>query len=124
MTFKFAVATDVTELANKVNAEYKKNGYVKVFLTPDVKNIWINRVLQGARYEEDEGYVDDEDSFILESERVDYETRLDGSDIPLNLRTARKILENDSFENWECVNCDTLEDAIEIVDGGWGINQL
>ena len=124
MTFKFAVATDVTELANKVNPEYKENDYVKVFLTPDVKNIWINRILQGARYEEDEGYVDDEDSFILESEMVDYETRLDGRYIPLNLRTARKILKSDSFESWECVNCDTLEDAIEIVDGGWGINQL
>ena len=124
MTFKFAVATDVTELANKVNPEYKENDYVKVFLTPDVKNIWIIRVLKGYRYEEDEGCVDDEDSFILESEVVDYETRLDGSDIPLNLRTARKILKNDSFESWECVNCDTLEEAIEIVDNGWGINQL
>ena len=124
MTFKFAVATDVTELANKVNPEYKENDYVKVFLTPDVKNIWIIRVLKGYRYEEDEGYVDDEDSFILESEMVDYETRLDGSDIQLNLRTARKILKNDSFENLECVNCDTLEEAIEIVDNGWGINQL
>ena len=124
MTFKFAKATDVTELANKVNPGYKENDYVKVFLTPDVKNIWINRILQGARYEEDEGYVDDKDSFILESEKVDYETRLDGSYIPLNLSQARKILQNDSLENWECVNCDTLEDAIKIVDGGWGINQL
>ena len=124
MTYKFAKATDVTELANKVNPGYKENDYVKVFLTPDVKNIWINRILQGARYEEDEGYVDDKDSFILESEKVDYETRLDGSYIPLNLSQARKILQNDSLENWECVNCDTLEDAIKIVDGGWGINQL
>ena len=124
MTFKFAVATDVTEFAFKENPEYKKNGYVKVFLTPDVKNIWINRVLKGYRYDEDEGYVDDEDSFILESERVDYETRLDGSEVPLNLATARKILKSDSFENREYVNCDTLEEAIEIVDNGWGINQL
>jgi len=46
MKFEFVKATEITEIA-MTNPEYKKNGYLRVFICPDVLDIWLLRILRG-----------------------------------------------------------------------------
>lgn len=114
MKFEFAKYTDVTKLAFELNPEYEKNSYVKVFLCEDTKVFWISRVLKGFNEE----YEEDEDSYLVERERVDKTSRAE----KLKLPRAKQIVASDELENWDYYQYDSLEEAIESIDGGYGLN--
>ena len=114
MKFEFAKYTDVTKLAFELNPEYEKNSYVKVFLCEDTKVFWISRVLKGFNIE----YEEDPDSYLVERERIDKWVRPE----KLKLSRAKAILKSDELENWDCYEFDSLEEAIESIDGGYGLN--
>ena len=116
MKFEFAKYTEATELAFKVNPEYQSNGYERVFLCCDTKVFWIARILKG--YGED--YEAVEGSYIVEREKVDKCSRSE----KLSRSKAENLLANDEFENWDYEVYDCLKDAIESLDGGFGINDL
>ena len=114
MKFEFAKYTDVTKLAFEVNPEYEKNSYVKVFLCEDTKVFWISRVLKGF----DEDYEENPDSYLVERECIDKITRAE----KLKLSRAKAILKDDNLDNWDYYQFDSLDDAIESIDGGYGLN--
>ena len=116
MKFEFAKYTEVTELAFKVNPEYQANSYERIFLCCDTKVFWIARILKG--YGED--YEEIEGSYIVERDRKDKWAKTE----KLNRPKAEKLLINDELENWDYEVYDCLEDAIESLDGGFGINDL
>lgn len=116
MKFEFAKYTDVTGLAFKVNPEYEANHYERVFLCCDTKVFWIARILKGFG----EDYEAIEGSYIVEREQLDKNAKSER----LTFLQASSILINDSFENWDYTVCDSIEEAIELIDGGYGINDL
>lgn len=111
--FEFAKYTEVTELAHKVNPAYKLNNYSRVFLCPDVKCIWLSRILEGV----DGNYERCEGAYLVERNYID-----DHKNVKLGLSQAQKILKNDDLDNWDYIECDSLEHALNIIDGGYGIN--
>ena len=116
MKFEFAKYTEVTKLAFKVNPEYQANCYERIFLCCDTKVFWIARILKG--YGED--YEEVEGSYIVERNKKDKWAKPE----KLNTSKATKILASDDFENWDYEVYDCLEDAIESLDDGFGINNL
>ena len=51
MEFDFAKYTEITDYAFKINPEYKKSGYIRLFICPDVWDFWFVRILQGYNEE-------------------------------------------------------------------------
>lgn len=116
MKFEFAKYTDVTGLALKVNPEYEANHYERVFLCSDTKVFWIARILTGFG----EDYEPIDGSYIVEREQVSKSAK---SECLTHIK-AIDLLEGDSFENWDYTVCDSIEEAIELIDDGCGINDL
>lgn len=114
MKFEYAKYTDVTELAFEMNPLYAENGYVKVFMCEDTKVFWISRVLKGF----DEEYEHDENSYLVERKRIDKFDRIE----KLSVGKAKRLLKSDELENWDYYQFDSLEEAIESIDGGYGLN--
>lgn len=114
MLFEFAKYTEVTELAHKVNPAYKSNNYSRVFLCSDTKGVWLSRILEGVNgdYESCEGV------YLVERDYIEHNRKHE----KLSLARAQQILVDDEFENWDYVECGSLEDALEVIDGGYGIN--
>lgn len=112
MRFEFAKATDVTEYAFSKNPEYKNNSYVKLFVIPDVNDTWLVRVLEGFG----EDYEQIDGSYIVEREKLDNDFK--GQKVTYS--RLLRIIDNDTFENWDYTVCDSIESAIDIVDGGYG----
>lgn len=114
MKFEFAKYTDVTELAFKVNVEYRNNPYVKVYICEDTRVFWISRILKGFNEE----YEVCPDMYLVERERIDKDVRSE----TLYAGKARRILESDELEGWDGHAYHSLEEAIESIDGGYGLN--
>lgn len=113
--FEFPKATDITDLAFTVNDEYKNAGYVKIFIAPDVNDFRLIRILKGfTDYERQEG------CFLFEIENINKQFKSE----KLTLNKVKRILEEDDFSSWECFQFFSLQDAIDEVDGGYGINNL
>lgn len=114
MIFEFAVATDVTKLAHKLNPDYENSSITKVFLTQDVWDTHLHRVVKD--YNKD--YEHEEGVYMLEWEKIPH----DYKGQKLDLKRAKKILEEDDFSSWDVMECYSEEEAVEEVDGGFGIN--
>lgn len=116
MRFELGKYTDVTKLANSL---YSHKEYAKVFICPDIENIWLVRVLVG--YNEEYEKVDG--AILFERDNPDYEFGI----IPKGMYKrvpklfARTVLEQDQFENWDMVSFETMEELLEVLDGGFGI---
>ncbi len=119
MRLEFARYTDITEFAKKLHPD-KYNEYNKIFICSDVKTVWVARVLEGY----DEDYNNCEDSFILERNNID---RYEASDMKRmtllgkSERFVEIILEEDDLSNWDFEVCDSEEEAIDMLDDGFGI---
>ena len=115
MKFEFATATDVTTLAKELHPDYF-NQYKKVYLTPDVWDCHVVRILEGVG----EDYEDEEGAFLMEWNKIDLQRK--GEDV--NLGVAKRILTEDSEDggNWDYTVYYSMEEVIEAVDGGFGIN--
>lgn len=117
---KFAKFYDITELAKKIDTS-KYGEYEKVFVCLDVRDVWIARLVDGVRYEEDEGYVTDETSKILERNNLPKDSKSQGID---SLEELTEFLEADDLSNWDCYNVLTVKDAEEMLDDGFGLGEL
>ena len=113
MEFKFGQYTEITDLAFEVNPDYKKEGYVRFFICPDVWDFWFCRILEG--YNED--YEIEEGSYILERDKIAMDKKGEG----LTLSKVKKIIAEHDGSNWDNEQSYDIESLIEMVDGGFGI---
>lgn len=109
MKFEFAKATDVTKLAFQCNPLYQNGGYTKVFLTQDVNDVHLLRVL--PEYEKGDG-------IILEYDKIPNEKKGQA----LTMARAKRILTDDELENYDYACFDDMIEVLKEVDGGFGIN--
>ena len=114
MNFEFAKYTEVTTLAKEVNEEY--NNYERIFICGDTNDTWLCRIIKGY----DDEYEVDKDSYLLERNKISN----DWKHQDLELGRVKEILEEDDFCNWEYKQSYDVEELIEMVDGGFGINNL
>lgn len=113
LKFEFGVYTDVTELALRINPEYTSNNVIKVFLCPDVHDVWLCRLIEGL----DEEYNSCDGSYLLERNAIpNYEK---GQKLSIN--RAMKILSEDEFDNYDYKTSTDVNELIDMVDGGFGI---
>lgn len=117
MHFEFAKYTEITDYAFKVNPNYINDGYVRFFICPDVWDFWFIRVLKGSRYEEDEGYVEDAENYILERNKVEMDRKAE----KLTISKLKKIIEEDDGSNWDLKQGYDIEELIDMLDDGFGI---
>ena len=115
MELEFAKYTDITKFAKEKEPD-KYNEYNKILICFDTKTVWIARVLEG--YDKDYNMCDD--SFILERNNIDLfnASYLKGSNHKI---LVEEILEEDDLCNWDFEVCDSEEDAIDMLDDGFGI---
>lgn len=117
MNFEFAKYTEITDFALKVNPDYSNENYVRFFICPDVWNFWLVRILKGYEDTDDEGYVENEDNFIMERNKID----MDVKGQSLSLSKLRQIIEEDDLSNWDLQQSDDIEELINMLDDGFGI---
>lgn len=115
MKLEFGKYTDITNFAKSVNPELF-NGYEKVYICPDTRNWWLTCLNPDVNedYETVPGY------YMVERDNIYYPTEK-LMDCYLNEDCVREILEDWGCDCWDSVEAHSLEEAIEIVDGGWGI---
>ena len=113
MQFEFGKYTDITELAFEVNPSYKRDGFVKFFICPDVWDFWFVRIVSNTNgdYEYEEG------SYVLERNKIEMSKKGE----KLTKQKVRNIISEDDGSNWDFEQSYSLEDLIEMVDGGFGI---
>lgn len=117
MTFEFAKYTEITDFAFKTSPDYVNEGYVRIFICPDVWDFWLVRILKGYEDIEDEGYVENEDNFIMERNKIE----MDVKGQSLTIRKLRQIIEEDDRGNWDLQQGEDIEELIDMLDEGFGI---
>ncbi len=146
---EFAKYYDATNKMNRLINDRKLFSYTKdycqkLYICMDTHDFWISRILEGynSEFEEEQGKwliernkIDKYDfcRFMKEKEDDDFNiTSKHLRDIYIkNCFTTDEIIENvilmddknglEGFDNYEC---DSLEEAIEIIDDGFGIIEL
>lgn len=116
MEFEFGKYTEITDLAFRVNKNYKKEGYVRFFICADVWDFWFCRIMKGV----DENYEHDSNSFVLERNKIP----MDKKGERLTVSKVKKIIEDDDGSGWDMQQSYDINELIEMVDGGWGILNL
>ena len=116
LIFDFAKFTEVTALAFKVNPLYEENNYSRLFVCCDTHVFWIARIMPDT----DENFEHCKGSYVVEREQIDKPSKAKN----LSAISAAKLLKDDDFCNWDCDCYQSLEAAIEAIDGGFGINNL
>jgi len=116
MEFSFAKYTEITDLAFKHNKDYKKDGFIRFFICPDVNDYWFIRILKdyNEEYEKEEG------SFIMERNKISNNYK--GEE--LTLKKVVKLIKDDDGGNWDFQQSFELEELIEMLDDGYGILNL
>ena len=117
MIFEFAKYTEITDYAFKVNPSYKDDGYVRFFICPDVWDFWLVRILKGYENDEEEGYVENSENYILERNKIE----MDKKGQKLTLSKVKQIIEEDDFSNWDLEQGYDIEELINGLDEGFGI---
>jgi len=117
MKLEFGKYTDITNLAKKTNPELFEQ-YERVYVCPDTRNWWLSCILKG--YNED--YERDEDSWLIERAMIEYQTERLTNACLVNPRYLRSILADWEGDCWDNCQTGSFEEAVEIVDGGFGIN--
>lgn len=116
MKLEFGKYTDITNFAKKVNPEMF-NTYQKVYICPDTNNWWVARIQEGY----DEDYEECPGMYLIERNNPDYPDCGKCNNIFLNPTVVKEVLEEYDGSTWDITECDSLEEAIEMVDGGFGI---
>lgn len=101
-----------------INPQYKE--FERIFICSDTWDFWIARICKDTYDDPRNGYETAEGYYLVERNKIAKDRK--GQDIS-SQRQLIKILEEDDLSNWDCENNDSLEDAIEMIDGGWGINE-
>ena len=116
MKLEFGKYTEVTKLAKKLNSPLF-GCYEKVYICPDTLNWW----LAGIQKDINEDYEECPGTYLVERDKIDYPNYDRIQDAYLNEETVSKVLEEWACETWDSEETSSLEEAIEIVDGGYGI---
>jgi hypothetical protein len=117
--FEFAQYVDITEFAKQHNP-HQYNDFVKIFICVDVWDYWIARIVKDMRDDDLNGYEDCPGWFLVERNKIPMENKGD------NIRSVNKlkrILDEDDLSNWDCINAESMEEAIEMLDQGFGIGE-
>ncbi len=117
MTFEFARYTEITDYAFKLNPDYKNDGYVRFFICPDVLDFWFVRILKGYENDDEQGYIHNEDNYILERNKIEMDVKGER----LTLSKLAKIITEDDGSNWDLEQGYDIEDLIDMLDDGFGI---
>lgn len=119
MKFQIAHPTDITEQAKQFNEDY--NEYEKIFIVPDYHDIHILRILKGYEYNEEDGYVENQNKYMLEWQKV---TR-PSYKFEVNQFNFLQILKDDDMGNWSCNSYDSIEECISVItnDGFFQIQE-
>lgn len=116
MKFEFGIFTEVTKLAKSV-APNKYDIYEKVYICPDTRNWWI----VGIQKDINDEYEKEEGTWLCERANVDYPTEKCTQKY-LNKKCVEGVLAEWDCCCWDNFEVSTLEEAIEQIDGGFGIN--
>jgi hypothetical protein len=122
---------------------YSNNGeinYEGVYVCLDTNDFWLCRILKGydEEYEDSDGYLVERNNFdiyqVAEKLEEIYDAPCFNTMGKNNIHkyfskfTTKQIIKviilldvDNGFENWDNCEADTLEEAIEIIDGGFGI---
>jgi len=77
MEFEFAKYTEITDYAFKVNPNYKDEGFVRFFICQDVWDFWFVRILKGYEDDDEEGYIENDDNYILERNKISMDEKVE-----------------------------------------------
>lgn len=113
MNFEFWKYTDITDFAFKHNSEYEESWYVGIYICPDVNSFWLIRLMK----DRNEDYDVSEWTYLIEREEI----IKDRKDEILTEKKVKEIIENDTFENYDILECYSKSDAIETIDWGYWI---
>ena len=108
MNFQFGFYTEITDFALKYRPEYKKDGYIRFFVCPDVHTFWFVRILEGYN----ESYEKEDGCYVLERNNIDnyYKGQ------KLTISKLKEIINDDDYSNWDCMEGHDLEDLIDNLD--------
>ena len=117
---EFGKYTEVTKRAKEFNKEFF-NENERVFICPDVHNFWIAKILVGIN----EDYEEQEDCVLIERNNID-EVNVKYLKMPHRLSDDELIdlilnIDSEDGSNWDVLECDSIEDAIEQLSDGFGI---
>ena len=117
MNFEFAKYTEITDYAFKVNPSYKNDKYVRFFICQDVWDFWFVRILKGYENNEEQGYIENPENYILERNKIE----MDRKGQKLTLSKVKQIIEEDDGSNWDLQQGYDIEELIDMLDEGFGI---
>lgn len=117
MNFEFAKYTEITDYAFKVNPNYKNEGFVRFFICPDVWDFWFVRILKGYENDDEQGYVENQENYILERNKIE----MDRKGQKLTLSKVKQIIEEDDGSNWDLQQGYDIEELVDMLDEGFGI---
>ena len=117
MNFEFAKYTEITDYAFKVNPSYKNDKYVRFFICQDVWDFWYVRILKGYENDDEQGYIENEDNYILERNKIE----MDRKGQKLTLSKVKQIIEEDDGSNWDLQQGYNIEELVDMLDEGFGI---
>lgn len=117
MNFEFGKYTEITDYAFEVNPSYKNDKYVRFFICPDVWDFWFVRILKGYENDDEQGYIVNEENYILERNQIQMDTK--GQ--KLTMSKVKQIIEDDDGSNYDLQQGSDIEALIDMIDGGYGI---
>ena len=112
MELKFGKYTDITNFAKKVNP-YMFKVYEKIYICPDTNNYWLSTIQKDIN----EDYEKSPGTYLVERDDVDYPD-YDGRFDESNVKEALENWDGSTYDNYEA---ESLEDAIDLIDDGYGI---
>ncbi len=146
---EFAKYYNVTDKMNQLIDQgklccYQKDSYKELFICSDTHDFWICRLQEGYNsvYEQEEGKWLIERNKIDKYEFCEFLKKQKNDDSPITKRWSRdyyidkcfsveEIIEtvilmddDQGLEGWDILECDSKEEAIESIDGGFGILTL
>lgn len=146
---EFAKYYNITKTLNKMIEEKKLDCYTKdycqgLFICMDTHDFWLCRILEGynEEFEQEEGKfliernkIDKYDFIEFVKEKINDDSEINNRqnrdyyiDKCLNLNTIIENLifmdDDNGLESWDNYKTDSYEEAIDIIDGEYGIIQL
>lgn len=122
---------------------YQEGNYQGLYICQDTHDFWVCRILEGYNEE----FEQEEGSWLVERNKIDKYDLLefiqqdDEDKLEINTRGLRDdaidsfeakelikfvILYDDDkgLEGWDNTQCDSLDECIKVIDGGFGIIEL
>lgn len=118
MKLEFGKYTDITNFAKKVDPSMY-DMYEKIYICPDTNNWWVAMIQKDV----DENYDECPGAYLIERNNPDYPNygKCPNSVFVAPESHVRQVLEDWDGSCWDNYQAYSLHEAIEVVDGGWGI---